>query len=200
MKHFYLFIILCFCTVLALAQDTAHKQDVAGMKKVPDMVVKRDGEKLFVVLTEVNPDDIRYKRFDYQDGPSFTLPKQDIRYIVYANGTRESYDNYTPPASMGNSTDPSIQPSKWGYYYKERYLTEPDMLDVAEKLHDKKLDLMIYQVQKRRVWHTISLLGGIFLMADGAYFVIANRSVRYHRGGACIFQYNCIRGRESYNW
>src|ERR1017187_2864965 len=61
-----------------------------------DTIFKRDGEKLIVKLKEVNPGDVRYIRFDYQSGPLYTLLKQEIKYIVYSNGLKESFENYSP--------------------------------------------------------------------------------------------------------
>ena len=54
--------------------------------KAQDTIVKRNGEKVTVKLMEVNPNDVRYKRLDYLEGPLFTVQKQDIKFIVYANG------------------------------------------------------------------------------------------------------------------
>ncbi len=174
----------CWISLLAVAQqDSAlHRVIDANIKKA-DTIAKRDGEKLAVVLTQVNPDNIRYKRFDYQEGPTFTISKADINYVFYANGARESFAGFVMPTHPGGKNDLTIQPSGWGYYYKNDYITEPDMLDIAARLHDRHLDTLIDKVEKRRTWHTITLLGGIFFLGDGLYLIATNRSVRYHSGG-----------------
>lgn len=165
-------------------QDTnLHNTSFGNMRKVADTIVKNTGERLIVTLTEVNPANVRYKQFDYENGPTFTLPKSDISYLIYANGSRESFENYVKLAAQNGGGDLSIQASGWGYYYKHNYITEPDMLDLASKLKDKNLDKLIDETEKRRVWHTVTLLGGIFLIGDGLYVISTNRTVRYHTGG-----------------
>src|ERR1035437_3586109 len=62
-----------------------------------DTVVKRNNEKVVAKIIEVNQNDIKYKRFDYQDGPTFSIVKWELKYIVYGNGVKESFENYPAP-------------------------------------------------------------------------------------------------------
>lgn len=57
-----------------------------------DLIVCRDGQSIKAKITEVNPDNVRYKRFDNLEGPTYTLLLSDIQSIAYENGTTDSFD------------------------------------------------------------------------------------------------------------
>ena len=61
-----------------------------------DIIVTRDSKKIEAKVTEVNRDDVKYKVFTNQEGPTYTLPKSDIASIVYQNG---QVDTFETPAS-----------------------------------------------------------------------------------------------------
>ena len=78
MKILYLTLIfICFC-VAAFAQDKIYK---------------KGGEILEVKITEVGSDEIKYKMFNDQDGPTYALDKDRILKVVYKNGRSESYQS-----------------------------------------------------------------------------------------------------------
>ena len=133
-----------------------------------DTIVKRNNEKIVSKILEVNPTEIKYKRFDYQDGPVFTLPKWELNYIVYGNGVKESFSNFNAP-SIENTIkkDLSIQPSGKFYYYKNQKIQESNMLDIAWKQQDPKVNMAITQTEKMRYKRNCFLVGGIVLAAGG---------------------------------
>ncbi len=79
-----------------------------------DQLFKKDNSKVDVKILEINPTEIKYKLFTYQDGPTITVSKKDIALIIYQNGVHEVitttevapvtpgetpfvvYNNYTP--------------------------------------------------------------------------------------------------------
>src|ERR1035437_9810916 len=78
-----------------------------------DTIVKRNEEKVIAKIMEVNQSDIKYKRFDYQDGPTFTVVKWELKYVVYGNGAKESFENYSAPLNkvVQSPIDLSFQPA-----------------------------------------------------------------------------------------
>jgi len=112
---------------------------------------------------------IKYKRFDYQDGPVFTVVKWEIKYIIYGNGIKESFENFTAPKAIEVPVkeDLSIQPAGRFYYYKRQRLPEQSMLDVTWKLQDKKINLFIKKTETDRVIKNCFFIGGILLGAAG---------------------------------
>ena len=76
-KLFFLFAILAII-ISATAQD---------------IIVTNESKKIEAKITEVSKSEIKYKKFDYQDGPTFILSTDDIVTIIYANGEVVLYKN-----------------------------------------------------------------------------------------------------------
>lgn len=57
-----------------------------------DIVTKTNGDDLSVKILEVTQTEIKYKRFDNLDGPTFTLPINEILIIRYENGSKEVFN------------------------------------------------------------------------------------------------------------
>ncbi len=151
-----------------------------------DTIVKRNGEKLVVKIIEVNTDNIRYKRVDYPEGPLFMLLKQDINFVVYGNGSKESFENYLPPSLPKPNLQPidlTIQPSGRYYYYKEHRIAERDMLAVTSKQNNKQIDLMIKSVEQKRFIKNACLIGGFIFLAAGGVTILRNEPRRKRGGG-----------------
>ncbi len=54
-----------------------------------DVITKIDSSKVTVVIIEINPNEVKYKLFNYSDGPLITASKFEIAYITYKNGLSE---------------------------------------------------------------------------------------------------------------
>jgi hypothetical protein len=90
-----LFAVLCIISLSASAQDKIFKKD----GKVIESKVKAIGDNTIV-----------YKRFDNQDGPEYTLFKNEVNKIVYENGTT---DNFNGTGSMhGKAKGPNGKNAK----------------------------------------------------------------------------------------
>jgi hypothetical protein len=63
-----------------------------------DTLVLRTGREHLVKVLEINPTEVVYKRFDNLEGPTIIVLKADVARIVYANGTREEFDEEPPRA------------------------------------------------------------------------------------------------------
>lgn len=51
-----------------------------------DTIVFKDKQKLVVVVKEVSPTEIQYKKIEMPDGPMYITSKNDIEKIIYKNG------------------------------------------------------------------------------------------------------------------
>ena len=56
-----------------------------------DVIVTKDSKRINAKVLEANVDNIRYKIYDYEDGPTYTILKRDIVTILYQNGLVETY-------------------------------------------------------------------------------------------------------------
>lgn len=95
-----------------------------------DVITKRNGEDIQAKILEVNQTEIKYKRFDNPEGPTFVIPKSEILIIRYENGTNEvmeqrqqqpapGYNAYGGYAAAQPSA--SVQPGMRYRDYKDLY-------------------------------------------------------------------------------
>ena len=62
-----------------------------------DTIVKRNNDHIIAKVLEVNPLDIKFKRYDNLEGPTYTLNKWELNLIVYKNQLVEHYETITEP-------------------------------------------------------------------------------------------------------
>jgi hypothetical protein len=87
MKKFVFYFLICL-TSIGYAQD---------------QLFKRDNSKLEVKILEINPTEIKYKLFTYQDGPTIIISKKDVALIIYQNGVHEVIQSPEIQANTGSS-------------------------------------------------------------------------------------------------
>lgn len=68
----------------------------ANMANAQDIITRNDSSKVNAVILEVNPTEIKYKLFHYEDGPRVTALKNEVAYIIYRNGTVERFTKVKP--------------------------------------------------------------------------------------------------------
>ena len=61
----------------------------------------RNGETMAVKVNEIGISEIKYNRFDNVNGPQYVVEKNDIRYIKYSNGQKDTFA-LTKPAQVIN--------------------------------------------------------------------------------------------------
>ncbi len=70
-----------------------------------DTIVKINSDTIHAKILEVGISEVKYKRFDNQDGPIFVIAKSEISFIRYSNGGTDNFTVNTP-----TSTDPAPAP------------------------------------------------------------------------------------------
>lgn len=76
-----------------------------------DVVVKKDGSTILAKVLEVNQDNIKYKKFSNQNGPTYTINLSDVMSVNYENGEKEDFNNRstTNEANQGNEAKEIIK-------------------------------------------------------------------------------------------
>ncbi|MDX2190708.1 MAG: hypothetical protein SFY32_12675 [Bacteroidota bacterium] len=69
-----------------------------------DIITKNNGEDIKSKVTEISSTEIRYKKFDDPNGPTFVILKSDVLMIRYENGTKDIFSN--PNTQNGNTVVP----------------------------------------------------------------------------------------------
>lgn len=54
-----------------------------------DTIVLKSGDEIQAKVIEVNEVEVSYKKFNYQDGPTFVVSREKVFMIKYADGTHE---------------------------------------------------------------------------------------------------------------
>jgi hypothetical protein len=60
-----------------------------------DIITLKNGDEINAKVTEIELNAIKYKKFDNQAGPTYTVSKADVFMIKYENGTKDIFD-YQP--------------------------------------------------------------------------------------------------------
>lgn len=96
MKKAALFICLFIFTAIAVSAQ--------------DKIYKKDGEVLSVKILEIGLDEIKYKIWDNQEGPTYSIDKELIKKVVYNNGRTEVYQsNLKDPALYADQRNMAIK-------------------------------------------------------------------------------------------
>jgi hypothetical protein len=60
-----------------------------GISYSQDNIIKRNGEEIRSKVLEIGISEIKYKKFENIEGPTYTIAKSDVFMIKYENGTSE---------------------------------------------------------------------------------------------------------------
>jgi len=160
--------------ILSIRQSTAQPQIETVVK---DIITLRNGEDIQALVQEVGDVDVRYKRFDNPNGPSFTLKKSEIFSIQYANGSKDVFPNSAPSVST-----PTIQrtPPQDGEIYRKgssiRYSSNGQKVRRVDDLfYDVPEALRAYN--SGQTWRVVGGCfsgGGIGLMVSSTITLLIN--------------------------
>jgi hypothetical protein len=74
-----------------------------------DVIVQIKGDPIKAKVLEITNETIKYKEFDYQDGPTRNIKISEVTAIVYSNGKIESFNQ---PQSAKNQSQSQISTTK----------------------------------------------------------------------------------------
>jgi hypothetical protein len=100
MKMTYIFRTLILMAMYCIS-NTIHAQDV---------ITKRDGIDIQAKIIEITPSEVKYKRYDNPEGPTYHILKGEVLMIRYENGTKDEFNlNNKPDESIGKvvNNDPA---------------------------------------------------------------------------------------------
>ena len=88
---------LTFLAIFAIATFASFSQD---------FIIKKNGEEIKAVISEVGQTEVKYKKYDLDKGPIFTILKSDIFMIRYQNGSKDVFNE--PTASKESEKKSSV--------------------------------------------------------------------------------------------
>lgn len=86
-----------------------------------DIITKKSGDDIKAKILEVGISEIKYKNFDNQDGPTYSLLKQDILIIRYQNGTKDIFNQETFASNSLSNNELYLQGEKDANKYYKGY-------------------------------------------------------------------------------
>jgi hypothetical protein len=180
---------LLFAFFLFLLSDFSFSQDT---------IVKINGEVVLAKISEINPNEIKYKKFSFQDGPTYIENKKGIRYIRFANGLREDFeakpqtiisnssippetnsnaDYYDPNAGRAVNSELKMRPIGSKYWYNGKKIGEREMQTILMKTQNRDI-IKHVQTAKDSKWLQYIGFGAIPLGIGAIYFL--GSSVNYN--------------------
>jgi flagellar biosynthesis GTPase FlhF len=83
-----------------------------------DEIIERDGEIISAKVIEIGVDEIKYKKCENADGPTYYISKDDVFMIKYANGSKDIFEEKSEilntslknDTSQFSNSDPITEP------------------------------------------------------------------------------------------
>ena len=69
-----------------------------------DVVIKRNGDEIEAKVLEIGINEIKYKKFDNETGPTYTVSKSEIFMIKYANGSKDVFTEISKTTPVDTNT------------------------------------------------------------------------------------------------
>lgn len=146
--------VLCILIVFQLLTLSVKSQDV---------VVLKDGTSIIAKVTEINKEDVKYKKYSNLNGPTYTISKFDVFSINYENGEKEVFSTNTVSNSIKTSN--STKPSKYDIYINDGVISNYNDRTVISKL--KKTDKKAKWIYRLLKIHPSSIVGN----SDGRLYI-----------------------------
>ena len=73
-----------------------------------DNIILKNGDEIAAKVLEVTTDQIKYKKWENQEGPTYTSAKSEVFMIKYKNGTKDVFNSPSSTSSTLNSGDKFI--------------------------------------------------------------------------------------------
>ena len=91
LKALFVSVLMLMSTTIVFAQEQKY-----------DLIIKNDGSKIEAVVQYVELDVVKYKNFNNLEGPTYSISKDDIATIMYANGTIDVFQKKQGFSAYGN--------------------------------------------------------------------------------------------------
>jgi len=177
MKKYLSFIVFILALKTVAAQDT---------------LIKTNGVATAVKILEISVTDIKYKKFNFLDGPTYIENKADIRTIIFSNGTREEVTAVAavpaplkvPPAEYnvdyyGGPVTPKYKILNYGsrFMYNNHTIGERELHHVLQDTKDKEI---LALVQTSKDAHKLKFIGFAAIPLGIASLVVLSKSVNMY--------------------
>ncbi len=108
MKNYLYSLAIACCLMVSIG----HAQDI---------IYKKTGDEIKAKIEDINSEEVKYKKFENQQGPSYFIPKSEVFMVVYENGTKKVFNDtpskdYSKPKSADYGSKGTPYASKDMFY------------------------------------------------------------------------------------
>ncbi len=121
-----------------------------------DTIFKRNNDVVVSKVLEITPTEIKYKKFNFQDGPTYIDKKSEIKMVVYSNGMKEAFEQ-EPVVTVNNNQyvnninlSNKINDYERYFRYQNRVMNQPEMQNLLLSTKDKKIMGLVAQAKDSR--------------------------------------------------
>jgi hypothetical protein len=182
-----LLIVLCYASVLS-AQDTIRFIN---------------GNATPVKVNEIGDVDIKYNRWDNITGPVYVVNKNEVRYIRYVNGMKDTFavakpkvveqpqTTYETPAYVNNTQpqSPSFQQLIFVHkrlYYDHHPINDKNLLVLIRKHPDQGVQNLLLKEYTKLSAYKNNRTIGIFMLYGGLATSVLSSAFGRNTGGAFL--------------
>jgi len=183
-----------------------------------DTLYFKDSKKVVILLLETGATNIKYKRFDNQGGPTYTVLKNDVAFIAFTDGKRENFENPVAVSPVAVKKDsvitkkdtvvkqntqledkPVVTPGADTIFFKSGKTTEAKIITVQEgeikyKLYNYQ-DGPTYQASKSEVKQIVFNTGMVQHFNESAKVSTNEEPARNYGTGLSMY----LRGKDDAN-
>ena len=100
-----------------------------------DVITRNDSSQVKANIIEINPREIKYKLFNYAEGPTISSNREDVAYIVFKSGVVERYAK----TRVKTTPSQSYNPNRYNLDAIPVSMYDPELkIKKCEKLYNKK--------------------------------------------------------------
>ncbi len=166
--------IFFLCIAIALS-FTAYSQDI---------IIKKNGEEVKAKILEIGVTEIKYKRFDFQDGPVYSIGKAEVILVRYENGVNEVITTAPPATSPAPATQAPAAPApapvqpengrienNMGTYRQNgRYISKTRVISLLRATNDPEIITLLKKSNASKTTGNVIALGvGLPLIVVGSF-------------------------------
>ena len=169
---------------------------LCGCSRKQDILTKKNGDEVEVKVVKISSNEIEYKKWANQDGPSYTLPKSEVFMVKYKNGEKDVFNESSLPLSNQQSQSTNNAPVK-----VEPSNDNVSLIEQYNKMGHKFGGLKAKAKEAKCWWGTLGVTQSSVLSSDEIQITISQEKKSYP-----YFAYNydgsVIKGcyGERYMW
>lgn len=123
-----------------------------GTLSAQDIIMLKDGSEITAKIIRVGDNEVEFKKWENQDGPTFAKKTTDVFMIKYANGQKEVFNKETPSQNQNQSQAPIVVVNNNNYnnnndddYMKPKQMVRDgnDLILNNHKLSDEEIKLLV---------------------------------------------------------